>query len=73
MVDKDYLLAQPSAPSAMKATIDQRVIPALIDVAGSIEGRLETVARTVRQSPTASVLIALGIGFLAAHARRSRV
>ena len=72
MVDRDYLLSEPPPPSALKVRWDQQGIPALIDAAGALEGRLEEVAAAVRRAPVACVLVAAGLGFLAAQAGRIR-
>jgi hypothetical protein len=64
MADTDYLTQKPAAPTAPKRFLDQRVIPGLIDVAGSVEAALEHWTVRVRRSPGASMGVVLGIGAL---------
>ena len=71
MVDKSYMLSEPPGPSALKVRWDQQAMPALIDVAGAVEVQLEKAAATIRRVPVTCVLIAAGVGFLAAQAGRA--
>ena len=73
MVDRDYLLAQPPGPSALKVKWDQQAMPVLIDAAGAVEAQLDKLTSAVRRVPVTCVLIAAGIGFLAAQAGRARL
>ena len=72
MVTRGYLLSQPPKRSELRLRWDQQAIPALIDAAGTVEVGLEKVAATVRRVPVTCVLIATGVGFLAAQAGRTR-
>lgn len=73
MVDRSYMLAQPTRPSPVKVAFDQRVVPALIDAAGAVEGRVEAVSVVVKRAPVRSLLIAAGVGFLVVRAARVRL
>ena len=72
MVDRRYLLEQPPAPTGLRAVINQRVVPALVDIAGAVEVRLETVAETIRRKPAKSLLLAVGVGCLLARMGQPR-
>jgi hypothetical protein len=43
-VGRDYLMKQPSRPSAPKVFLDTRVIPSAVNAAGSLEVALDRVA-----------------------------
>lgn len=64
MVGRDYLLKKGAGPSAPKVFLDQKVIPAMIDAAGTVEGVLELVAMRVRRMPVSALAAALGTGTL---------
>ena len=72
MVDRRYLLDQPPAATGLRAVINQRVVPALVDIAGGVEVRLETVAETIRRKPAKSLLLAVGVGYLLARMGQPR-
>lgn len=59
MVGKSYMLASKAAPSGLRLAIDQRVIPAAIDLAGAVEGVLERAVVRTRQQPATAVGAAL--------------
>ncbi len=65
MVSSDYMLKKPSRPSAPRLLLDQRVLPALIDLAGGVEARLERIAARTRLLPLTGLSAGLGIGLLA--------
>ena len=69
MVDKSYMLSEPPGPSALKVKWDQQAIPLLIDAAGAVEVQLEKVSATVRRLPLTCLLVAAGVGLLAARVR----
>jgi hypothetical protein len=64
MINPNYLLHRPGAPSAPKRFLDRQVIPLLIDAAGALETTVERMAIGVRQSPGRSMGIAMGAGML---------
>ena len=64
MVGRDYMLKKGAGPSAPKVFLDQKVVPVMIDAAGSVEGVLERVAVRVRRMPVAALAAALGTGTL---------
>ena len=71
MVSKSYMLEKKRPPSELRLVIDQRLIPAAIDVAGAIEAALERVAVRARQQPATAVGAALtGAATLAIVTRR---
>lgn len=72
MVGQSYLLEQPPAPAGLNAVLNQRVLPVLVNVAGSVEGRFETMAGVIRRSPTTCVLVVASLGFLLARAAQMR-
>lgn len=43
-VGRDYLMKQPSRPSAPKRFLDTRIIPAAVNAAGSLEVALDRAA-----------------------------
>ena len=72
MITRDYMLAEPPPPSRLKVTWDLQAMPMLIDAAASVERQVENVLGTVRRVPVTCVLIAAGLGFLAAHVGQAR-
>lgn len=55
-VGRDYLMKQPSRPSAPKLFLDTRIIPAAVNAAGSLEVALDRAA--VRTGLRPSVILA---------------
>lgn len=64
MIGPRYMLHKPSGPSAPKVFLDQKVVPAMIDASGALEGVLERVAVAARRMPIATLAASLGIGTL---------
>lgn len=50
-IGRDYLMKQPSRPSAPKLFLDTRIIPAAVNVAGSLEVALDRAAMRTRLRP----------------------
>lgn len=57
-VGRDYLMKQPSRPSAPKVFLDTRIIPAAVNVAGSVEVALDRAAMRTGLRP---VVILTGV------------
>lgn len=73
VVSRDYMLKQPSGPSAPKLFLDTKVIPATVNVLGAVEVALDrastrTGVGTARLLAGAAGLGALGIGVLLSRA-----
>lgn len=56
MVTRAYMTEKPSPPGTVHRLLDQRAIPALIDVAGAVEALVERLAVATRRAP-ATVLV----------------
>jgi hypothetical protein len=69
MVGRHYLLETRSRPGGLKIYVDQRLIPAAIDIAGGVESAAERVAVRVRRLPLLMVGAAFGFGLIAAQVR----
>lgn len=61
-VGRDYLMKKPSGPSSPKLFLDTQVVPAAVNMAGSLEVALDGAARRVGVRP--SVLVAGGAALL---------
>lgn len=66
MADRGYLLDKPAPPSPIRVFIDQKIIPAGIDAAGSAEVALSQLAIATRKRPLAGIGLALSFGCLLA-------
>jgi hypothetical protein len=69
VVDRDYMLKQPSGPSAPKLFLDTKLVPAAVNMLGAMEVALErasarTGVGTARLLAGVAGLGALGIGVL---------
>lgn len=69
VVSRDYMLKQPSGPSAPKLFLDTKVIPATVNVLGAVEVALDrastrTGVGTARLLAGAAGIGALGVGVL---------
>ena len=62
VVGRDYLLKKPSGPSSPKLFFDTQVVPAAVNMAGSLEVALDGTARRLGVRP--SVLLAGGAALL---------
>lgn len=68
-VSRDYMTHKGSGPSAPKLFLDTKVVPRLVDAAGTVEGRLDRVARATGMRP--SLLLACAVGALSLAAARA--
>ena len=59
VVSRDYMVRKPSGPSAPKRFLDTRIVPRLVNAAGSGEVLLDRAARRTGVRPS---LILAGIG-----------
>lgn len=67
VVDRDYMLKQPSGPSAPKLFLDTKLVPAAVNALGGVEVALD---RTSARSgiPTAGLLTGIaGLASLSAY------
>ncbi len=62
MVGREYLLHKPAPPSSAKVVFDQRVVPAMIDMAGAVEAVLERLAVRTRSAPGPVLATAFSLG-----------
>ncbi len=62
MVTRSYILKKPRGPSAARHYFHWYAMPAVIDVLGAAEERLEQVAMAVRRSPARPLGAALTLG-----------
>ena len=65
MVKTAYLIDKPRSVGTLKRFVDQRLFPAAIDAAASVEGALENLTTGVRTRPLPLLLAAMGFGMLA--------
>lgn len=71
MNERHYLTGRDNGPGSFRRLVDQRMVPAAINGASSIEAVLEVAARRARAQPVAAFALALGAGFLVYHLTRS--
>ncbi len=64
MVTRSYLLEKPNGPSATLRYLHWNAVPPVINALGAIEGQLEHVAVSVRQSPARALTAALTFGLV---------
>jgi hypothetical protein len=64
-VGRDYLMKQPSHPSAPKVFFDTRIIPGAVNVAGSVEVALDRAAMRTGLRPVVILAGAAMAGALA--------
>ncbi len=74
MVTRSYMLKKPRAPMAASRYLHWHAMPAVIDVLGAAEVRLDQVAMAVRRSPARPLGAALALGFVLGclQARKAR-
>jgi hypothetical protein len=72
MVSPNYLLQRSGTPSTATAFFTQKIVPWLIDAAGSMEAALERIAVRSRKSPGTALGVAFGVGVLLAFQLRRR-
>ncbi len=62
MVTRAYLLHEPPRPSKARVFLHQSMVPMLINVLGSVEQRLESVAVQTRGRPAAALAACFAAG-----------
>ena len=65
MVDVSYLIDKPAPPSGLRSFVNQHVIPAAIDAAGTVESAVYELGEQVRAQPATSLLAAGALGLVA--------
>ena len=65
MVDVSYLIDKPPPPSGLHSFFNQRVIPAAIDAAGTVESAVYELGEQARAQPVTSLLAAGALGLVA--------
>ena len=70
MVDRSYLVGKARPPVPGKLYLDQRAIPAAIDMAGAVEAAVERVAVQVRRAPSVALGAAVVFGLAVSCLRR---